>query len=78
MSRRYFRPAAEGWAGWVRGPDSRAPCLLKVIKDGPMARDRASAPKSEEEGEVRRRPAGGHIIQGRSGHGTAGVVELWA
>lgn len=44
-----------GWAGWVRGPASRALCPLKVIKGGLMARDRASIEMLAEVEGVKRR-----------------------
>lgn len=63
------------WAGRVRGPASRVHCLLKVIKDGPMVHDRASAEMSGEVEEVKRMTV---IKLFRAGVDVMSGVRLWS
>lgn len=63
------------WARRVRGPASRALCLLKVIKDGQMARDHASVEMSGEVEEVKRMTV---IKLFRAGVDTMSGVRLWS
>lgn len=70
-------PGFGGWPRWVRGLTHRALRPLNVIKDGLLARDRASVEMLEEVKEVKRRMMG--IIIFRTGVETqCAKYDFWS